>query len=135
MEAPVLSLSYKSTPCKIIYTSCSGKYGSPSLIPLIQVHPLPDEQPEDGQGAVPSQTLHVVQLLLAQVPAPQPPEVSVLVPHPVEAMVASVEDSGHPVTILHLQVYVIVLQQHLHYLDVPRAHGQHERSEASWPHV
>ena len=58
-----------------------------------------------------------------------------LVSHPEEAIVASVEDSSHPVTLLHLQLYVIMLQQHLHHLDVPHTHGQQEGGEVGWPHV
>ena len=72
---------------------------------------------------------------VTQVPAPQLPVVPMLVHQPVEAIVASVEDRSHPITVLHLQLYVLVLQQHLHHLNVPRPHGQHEGGEAGWPHV
>ena len=38
--------------------------------------------------------------------------------HPGEAMIASVEDSSHPITILHLELYFLLQQQHLHHPDV-----------------
>ena len=44
-------------------------------------------------------------------------------------MIVSVEDSSHPITILHLQLYLLVQEQHLHHLDVPRTHSQHEGGE------
>ena len=83
-----------------VHTGGSGQDAGTSVVPLTQVGSMSHQQPQYVQTVVPGQCLHGVQLVLAQVPAPQPPEVSVSVTNSVVTMVTCVEHCCHTKAVL-----------------------------------
>ena len=115
---------------EVVNTRCSGQNTCSSVVPLKYVGTMTHQHPQDVQGVVSCQLLHLIQLLLTQIPTPQSPvnqsqlsiqftstnrkpvllpEVSMSIANSVMAMVATMEHCSHSIAIFQLQFSLRVL--------------------------
>lgn len=65
-----------------VHGAGAAQDGGAGVVTGVEVAAVGEQEPEDLPAVLPGGPLHAVELLLAQVPGPQTPEVAVLVTHP-----------------------------------------------------